>query len=601
MTDEPGSSGRALAGPEGPATGARPLHVARRDARAQPRADRGRDPATGTAAAAGPRRRPATRRPPEVDPARQVALDVAGRGPRPAARTPISRCPGLLTQRGITGRDAALATELTYGTCRTLGQLDAVHGSCGDRELARLDGDVVDALRLGTYQLLHTRIPPHAAVSATVELVRAGERPGAAGYVNAVLRRVSEADLPTWVERLAPDEERRPVRPPGRWRTRTRGGSSRRFDDALGGGRPHPELAAALAADDDPRGRAPRRPARPDRPRRARRARPAAPPPASRRTASTCPVATPAGSPAVGAGRAAVQDEGSQLVALAVATVAARRARRALARPGRRPGGKTGLLGALAAQRGAAVDAVEPAQHRAELVRRTTARPARHGAPRRRTALRPAGRGVRPGAARRALHGAGRAPPPTRGALAAAGVRRETLSSGCSASCSRAAAGSSVPAASSATSPARRTSPRPRGSWAAGPRACSCSTRARRCRAGMPDLGPGPTVQLWPHRHGTDGMFLALMRRRAEARIGAHDARPRAAARSLGSPVPPLIAPSILSADFAHLADEAAAVEGADWLHVDVMDNHFVPNLTLGLPVVKALLQGDANPRWTAT
>jgi ribulose-phosphate 3-epimerase len=65
----------------------------------------------------------------------------------------------------------------------------------------------------------------------------------------------------------------------------------------------------------------------------------------------------------------------------------------------------------------------------------------------------------------------------------------------------------------------------------------------------------------------------------------------RAAVSRLDGIMAVQIAPSILSADFARLADEVTAVSNADWVHVDVMDNHFVPNLTLGLPVVESLLK----------
>ncbi len=120
--------------------------------------------------------------------------------------------PAALKQRGVSGRDAALATELTYGTCRARGLLDAIIGACSDRALSDVDNDLLDGMRLGAYQLLRTRIPSHAALSSTVDLVREWCGSRQAGFANAVLRRISERDeqaRPQGAEDLTAIPERR--------------------------------------------------------------------------------------------------------------------------------------------------------------------------------------------------------------------------------------------------------------------------------------------------------------------------------------------------------------------------------------------------------
>ena len=129
-----------------------------------------------------------------VDPARGAAYDVLRTVREQGAYTNLV-LPPMLRARGIRDRDAAFATELVSGTIRRQGLYDAVVAANVDRPLAKVDPDVLDALRLGAHQILSMRVPTHAAVGTTVDLVRAkvGHRP--AGFVNAVLRKVARHDL----------------------------------------------------------------------------------------------------------------------------------------------------------------------------------------------------------------------------------------------------------------------------------------------------------------------------------------------------------------------------------------------------------------------
>ena len=138
-----------------------------------------------------------------ADPARRVAFDVLHAVAERDAYANLLLS-ALLAERGLTGRDAALATELTYGALRGQGSYDAILAICSDRDLGRLDPPLRPVLRLGAHQLLATRIGAHAAVATSVDLAKdvAGPRP--AGFVNAVLRRVATRDLGSWLEIAAP-------------------------------------------------------------------------------------------------------------------------------------------------------------------------------------------------------------------------------------------------------------------------------------------------------------------------------------------------------------------------------------------------------------
>jgi len=136
------------------------------------------------------------------DPARRTAYDVLRSVAESDAYANLV-LPPLLTERGITGRDAAFCTELTYGTLRMQGRYDAIVDLVSSRPAARLDAGLLDVLRLGLHQLLSMRVPTHAAVSETVALARTVAGTGPSGLANAVLRRLAQEPSEHWLAELA--------------------------------------------------------------------------------------------------------------------------------------------------------------------------------------------------------------------------------------------------------------------------------------------------------------------------------------------------------------------------------------------------------------
>lgn len=319
------------------------------------------------------RRRPS--RPAKVDEARSAALDVLTAIRDQDAYTNLALA-AVLRGRRITGLDAAFATELVSGAVRRQGTYDAILTANLNRPLSKVDPAVLDALRLGAHQILAMRVPSHAAVATTVDLVRDRVGHGPAGFVNAVLRRVAEHDLSGWVRRVAPDPTSDPVgfasvaHSHPRWVVDAVAdaldSSAMTSRNAPASAQTNPELEALLTANNAA-------------PRVTLVARPglcsveelvAAGGTAS--TLSPHAVELAGGDPgriaAVAEGRAGVQDEGSQLVALALAKAPVEGRDERWLDMCAGPGGKSALLAGLAGIRGARLLASDRLPHRAALV-----------------------------------------------------------------------------------------------------------------------------------------------------------------------------------------------------------------------------------------
>ena len=443
---------------------------------------------------------PGRRRP---DPARRAAYDTV-RTVHAADGYANLVLSDLLSERRLTPRDAAFATELTYGTLKREGTYDKILVLASGRRLDTLQPAVVDVLRLGTHQLLAMRVPTHAAVGATVELAAGAIGERVAGVVNAVLRKVAQRDMEGWLDELSGRargldllalRSHHPV-----W-------IARAFEEVLGD-----ETEAALEADNaSPRTTLVVRPGLYERAELV--AAGAEPTPYSPYGAVWD--GNPTELAAVRDGRVGVQDEGSQLVALALSRAEAPLGPWLDLCAG--PGGKAALLVGLAASSRVPVLAAERLPHRARLV----ASALRAFSPDQRWVI--AADGLRP-AWRESSFARVLADVPCTG-LGALRRRPEARWRRLERDLDdlvplqlallRTAVASAVPGGVVAyvtCSPhAAETEEVVAAVLADGDGEV---VDAPQLLPEVPNAARGPYVQLWPHRHGTDAMFCAILRRK---------------------------------------------------------------------------------------
>ncbi|MDN8593911.1 MULTISPECIES: RsmB/NOP family class I SAM-dependent RNA methyltransferase [unclassified Corynebacterium] len=450
------------------------------------------------------RHQPSSSSPDIGDVARQAAFDAVLRVETEDAFGNLV-LPQILRERRITGRDAAFATEIAYGTLRTMGVLDTVVAECSSRPLADLDPAVLTALRLGAYQVLFTRVDDHAAVDTSVRLAEAAGAGKAKGFVNGILRTITRTTPREWMEMLAPEGEIAATA----FRTAHPEWIARSFAAVVG----EDELEAALEADSQ-------------RPIVHLVARP------GEMSAEELALVTggeegryspyavylaeggdPGSLEPVREKMAAVQDEGSQLIARAVAELAVTDDAGRWLDLCAGPGGKAALMGSLASIDGAAVDAVEITPTRADLIRKSTeGLPVTvHVADGRDSGLEPGYDRVLVDAPCSGL-GALRRRPEARWRKSEADIAELTgLQSELLASAVKLAKPGGVIVYSTCSPDERETRRIVDKQLAQGDVE---EIDVRGVLPQMGDLGPHLSAQMWPHRHGTDAMFLAALRKR---------------------------------------------------------------------------------------